>query len=316
MNEEISLYRRILTAYTVKGSSMDMVKRIFRLFSVIGIYILIGSCQNRIRFQFAPEAYPVRPLHLPIVKDRDLWPAVTIMINDEKIRLHVDSGHESAAISLTKEQIKRTNLRKLNKTRTVLNARGKKQVLHAYIADEVVIDGHPFTHCEIMEMPSASDQFDDIGLIGLGFFQSFTVCFDFKNDLIKLYPPKHEVDIENWQAIHLDHQNRFQARLSGYDRVFNVGLDTGALYVHGEKGYNWIRVAEKELVGAFDSHTEYDFNVISSDLVASEDVGMHDLLFLIYETAEPKGVDLFLGYDFFLKYQVIVDYQASILYFR
>ena len=48
-----------------------------------------------------------------------------------------------------------------------------------YIADEIVIDGNRFTDCEIMEMPSVEEKFANIGLIGMGFLQLFTVYFDF-----------------------------------------------------------------------------------------------------------------------------------------
>jgi hypothetical protein len=230
----------------------------------------------------------------------------------------VDSGHESAAISLTKEQIVRTKLRKLDKAKSTMTADGKKRLLHSFVADEIVIDGNRFTDCEIMEMPSREDKFADIGLIGLGFLQLFTAYFDFQNDLIKLFPRGHydQIELENWQSIQLDKQNRFKARLSGYERVFNVGFDTGAIYINGEKGYNWIRAADNELLTRLHPYVEYNFNIVVSDLITSENAKIDDLRFLIYVTPEPKDVDMFLGYDFFIRYKVIVDYSASMLYYK
>ena len=287
----------------------------------LDVFLLLGllfSCHNQVKFQILPEEYPDKPIDLPIVKDLNLWPSVTLLINGEKVRLHVDNGHESAAITLTKEQIERVKLRRLNKARSTMNAYGEKCLLHSYVADEIVINGNRFTNCKLMEMPSAEDKFADIGLMGMGFLQLFTVYFDLENDLIILYPRGHydQIELENWHPIHLDRQNRFKARLSGYERVFNVGFDTGAIYINGKKGYNWIRVADRKLLTDFSSHVEYDFNVLRSDLITSEGTKIDDLLFLIYETPEPDNVDIFLGYDFFSKYEVIVDYSASVLYYK
>lgn len=295
----------------------EIMKAIVKVLSLLGLSIL-ALCQNQVKFQLPADEYPDKPLNLPIVKDLNLWPAVTILINDEKARLHVDSGHESAAISLTKEQIARTKLKKLNRTRSTMTADGRKRSLHFYVADEIVIDGFRFTECEIMEMASAEDKFANIGLMGRGFLQLFTVYFNFANDLIKLYPGgySNQIELENWQAIHLDKQNRFKARLSGYERVFNVGFDTGAIYINGEKGYNWIRVADDDLLTRLEPHVEYNFNVVESDLITTENAKIDDLLFLIYETPEPKDVDIFLGYDFFSRHKVILDYAASMLYYK
>jgi hypothetical protein len=232
--------------------------------------------------------------------------------------LHVDSGGEADAISLTKKQIEKIKLRKLNKTRDAMNAYGEKRFLQYYVADEVVVDDNRFTNCEIMEMPSVDGKFDDIGLIGQGFLQLFTVYFDFENNLLRLYPKEYssQINYKDWQIINLDKHNRFKGQLSDYNKVFNIGFDTGAIYINGEKGYNWIRVKDNELLNQFESRMEYDFNMISSNLITSENVKIDSLNFLIYETSEPEGVDIFLGYDFFSKYKVIIDYTASKLYYR
>ena len=155
------------------------MKCIIKVLSLLGFSILVLSCQNQVKFQIMPEEYPDKPFNLSITKDLNLWPTVTMLVNGEKVRLHVDSGHESAAISLTEEQIEKTRLRKLDKARITVTANGKKRLLHFYIADEIVIDGNRFTDCEIMEMPSVEEKFANIGLIGMGFLQLFTVYFDF-----------------------------------------------------------------------------------------------------------------------------------------
>ena len=291
---------------------------VFKVLPITGLVLIILSCQSKMTFKLRSEELPDKPISLPITKDKDLWPTVTIVINGEKVRLHVDTGGEADAISLTREQIKNINLRQLDKESSTINAHGEKRPVHYYTADQIVIDGIRFTNCEIMEIPSAEDKFDDIGLIGLGFLQYFTVHTDIKNNLMKLYPYGYSSRItdSSWKMIHLDNHNRFKGKLSGYDKEYKIGFDSGAIYVNGEKGYNWIRVDEKELTDKIDCRKEYNFNVINTNLVAGKNAIMDSLCFLIFETPQPSGVDIFLGYDFFNKYEVIIDYAASTLYFR
>ena len=86
--------------------------------------------------------------------------------------------------------------------------------------------------------------------------------------------------------------------------------------MNGEKGYNWIRVDKDELLGKYDTDIEFDYNIITTDIITSKNQEINNLRFIIYETSEPEGVDIFLGYDFFSRYEVIVNYSASILYYR
>lgn len=296
----------------------DSMRKVFNVLSIIGVVIIIQTCQNKITFNLRSDELPDKPMILPIIKDKGLWPAVTLDIDSEKVRLHVDTGGEADAISLTKEQIKKINLKKLNKTRITVNAYGEKRQLHYYMADEIVVDSNRFTNCEIMEMPSADDKFENIGLMGLGFLKYFIVYTDFKNNLIKLYPFEYSKRIidESWKMIDLDKDNRFKGKLSGYDKEYTIGFDTGAIYVNGEKGYNWIRVDKDELLGKYDTDIEFDYNIITTDIITSKNQEINNLRFIIYETSEPEGVDIFLGYDFFSRYEVIVNYSASILYYR
>jgi hypothetical protein len=230
----------------------------------------------------------------------------------------VDTGAETDAISLTRAQIEKIKPRRLDKTSCTMDATGQKRVLHYYVADEIVIDHYRFTHCEIMEMPSAQGQFDDIGLIGLGFLQYFTFYFDWKNDCLMLYPPQHppRIDPAAWQVIHLDKRHRFKAQLPGYKKIFNTLFDTGAVYVNGEEGYNLIRVDAKELADRFETRLEYDHPVITTNLIIPGKSTINHLCFFLYETPGPDDAEILLGYDFFSQYEVIVDYPASNVYFR
>ena len=104
--------------------------------------------------------------------------------------------------------------------------------------------------------------------------------------------------------------------LFGFDKEYTIGFDTGAIYVNGEKGYNWIRVDKNKLSDNFNPEIEFDFNVITANIITAENKKINDLRFLILETSEPADVDIFLGYDFFCKYEVFIDYSASKLYYR
>ncbi|MEJ2055654.1 MAG: retroviral-like aspartic protease family protein [Calditrichaceae bacterium] len=220
------------------------MRTILHVFIPTVMMLISLSCQNKIAFKIKSEELPDEPMHLHLVKDLGLWPTVTIKINGINIKLHVDTGGEGDAISLTKEQIEKINLLKIDKTRSTMNAHGEKRILHYYIAEKVELDGNTFTNCEIMEMPSANDKFDNIGLMGLGFLKYFTIYFNFKNDKMELYPniSSAQINEKNWKLIKLDKNNRCRGYLAGYNNEFTIGFDTGAIYVNGEKGYNWVRV--------------------------------------------------------------------------
>lgn len=285
---------------------------------LIILIVIILSCQNKMTFKLNQDEIPDKPLTLTMTNDHDLWPVLTILINGKKVRLHLDTGGEADAISLTKEQIEKILLIKLDKTKSTMMASGKKRTLHYYIANVVEIDSVRFTNCEIMEMPLQDDKFDNIGLIGWGFLRYFTVFIDFQKDLLELYPAGYTDPSEdnNWHTINLDKNNRFKVRLTGFDKVFTAGFDTGALYVNGEKGFNWIRVDQKEFQKRFNSRVEFGYQVITSNVITMDNVKIEDQNFLIYETSEPDDADLFLGYDFFSKHKVLIDYAASKMYFR
>ena len=180
---------------------------------------------------------------LPIYFSPNGDPIASIQIQNHKIPLIFDNGASKSSIVLSKNIIKKLNLRIIPTDKKVctLDDTGKKTCRTVYTIPELKIGSITMHNipCELMDKLWGGHRDEGFiwfeaaknGVIGLNLLRQFNILADFKNSKVILstlgkYP--HQYDIKNWIQIPFSYEYGITtiAKINGVDTT--LVWDTGA----------------------------------------------------------------------------------------
>jgi hypothetical protein len=267
---------------------------------------------------------------LPILFDAGVYPYIEITVQGKVLKLHVDTGDEVSNLSLTSSQMSGLTFEYTDMEYKTSDMQGKTVVKNFFELRDVQIGDYVLEKVLCTEsLQRPAPYLMDVGVIGWHLLKKFSPLIDYRNGAITLYKQGHfpeDVNLPNWNTIVLNFEPplTFSAQIQNYNRVLQLGMDTGSLMVGSSADNcgveNWIRIEIPQNILNQYSITHFmsnpDFPVINGVSVTSNGSVIENLDFLYYRTEQPANRDGFLGGDFFFKYRVFVDTPNGVLYYQ
>ncbi|MCF6365626.1 MAG: hypothetical protein L3J35_05425 [Bacteroidales bacterium] len=264
-----------------------------------------------------------KSLEIPLYFDAGIYPFIYVNIQGNKIPVHVDIGDETGNFSFDEKSLESIKYKSVSESNYSTGFNGIIKNNDYFNINEIDIEGIKFRNivCK-KDNTKLPNYLMDIGNVGLNFLKEFNFKIDYKNKLLTLYKKGFiPDDITNyWTKIILNKKPllTFNGRIQGYNKILQVGIDTGTIMIGKDIVENLIRIPLKH---SFISKQKVDYindelklKVIRELSITNENSLIDSLDFLIYKTKQPKDRDIFLGGDFFFKYNTFFDNKNNILY--
>ncbi len=292
---------------------------------IFTVSLVFSSCYSIPKYDIekSMDKYEVfKSLEIPLYFDAGIFPFIYVTIQGNKIPVHVDIGNETGNISFKEKSLENINYKSVGGRNFSTDFKGLIKSNAFFTINEIYIEGIKFKNivCK-KENANLPDYLMDIGAIGFNFLKEFNFKIDYKNKLLTLYKKDLIPDniTDSWTRIILNKKPllTFNGYIQGYNKKFQIGIDTGTIMADKGIVKNLIRIP---MESGFISKQKSDYLDNESKLIVLKELSVTNennlidsLDFLIYETKQPKDRDIFLGGDFFFKYNTFFDNNNNIL---
>lgn len=264
----------------------------------------------------SPEGWIGEGIEVPLSFDLGVWPCVTVSVNGIDMELHLDTGDETSGISLSPEQLRLAGARALPGIFPSRTLDGELDIARAYSVSSVRVGGAETGISRVAVANERPGRFKPIGSVGLGFLEGYAVRVDYAEKTLSLFPRADSYDLTGFASVSLDGRYRFTARVPDAEASLVLSVDTGAIFVNGGHGFDWLRVRpwfglpENARYGSFEGLTVIEGLRLSIGNAIAEAGPV-----LAYPTAEPRDRDGCLGFSFLAGHVAILDYPGRTLHY-